>query len=269
MLSARKASLLDTGGGVRAALERSGADPFFVVNGDAFWLNGPTPALRRLADAFDADGGRRAAGAPHLPGPRRNRLRRFRGRQLGRAAAAARAGGGAVYLRRRPLIAPALLDGMPDGRVLLNRAWDRAMEAGRLRAVVHDGIWFHLSTPADLAEAEQVLEARITGDDTVAVALNLFAIPPHVAVPRRRWRAGWLRERRRRSAGSSRNGLILPPTRRAARALAEAFLRVRRRRGRCCCRASSRLGALDEAPLALAGALDLPPAVEPPQRWPC
>ena len=43
-------------------------------------------------------------------------------------------------------------------------AWDRAMASGRIRAVVHDGIWFHLSTPADLAEAEQVLEARITGD---------------------------------------------------------------------------------------------------------
>jgi hypothetical protein len=30
--------------------------------------------------------------------------------------------------------------------------------------VVHDGIWFHLSTPADLAAAEHVLEARVTGD---------------------------------------------------------------------------------------------------------
>ena len=34
----------------------------------------------------------------------------------------------------------------------------------RARAVVHDGLWFHLSTPPDLAEAEQVLEARITGE---------------------------------------------------------------------------------------------------------
>ena len=48
----REATLLDTGGGVRAALDRLGPDPFFVVNGDAFWLDGPAPALARLADAF-------------------------------------------------------------------------------------------------------------------------------------------------------------------------------------------------------------------------
>ncbi len=38
------------------------------------------------------------------------------------------------------------------------------MAAGRLRAVVHDGLWFHLSTPADLAEAETLLQARLTGE---------------------------------------------------------------------------------------------------------
>ena len=49
----REEHLLETGGGVRAALAVLGADPFFVVNGDAFWLNGPTLALRRLAALFD------------------------------------------------------------------------------------------------------------------------------------------------------------------------------------------------------------------------
>ena len=46
----------------------------------------------------------------------------------------------------------------------MNRAWDRAIAAGRLRAVVHDGLWFHLSTPSDLADAESVLHARLTGE---------------------------------------------------------------------------------------------------------
>src|SRR6185312_7851619 len=49
----RETSLLDTGGGVRAALPVLGGRPFYVVNGDAFWLDGPTPALTRLARAFD------------------------------------------------------------------------------------------------------------------------------------------------------------------------------------------------------------------------
>src|SRR5690242_2176866 len=45
----REQNLLETGGGVRAALTVLGPDPFFVVNGDAFWLNGPTLALHRVA----------------------------------------------------------------------------------------------------------------------------------------------------------------------------------------------------------------------------
>jgi MurNAc alpha-1-phosphate uridylyltransferase len=57
-----------------------------------------------------------------------------------------------------------LLDAMPDGAFSMNRAWDRAIAAGRLRAVVHDGLWFHLSTPSDLADAESVLHARLTGE---------------------------------------------------------------------------------------------------------
>jgi hypothetical protein len=30
--------------------------------------------------------------------------------------------------------------------------------------VVHDGLWFHLSTPADLSDAESVLHMRQAGD---------------------------------------------------------------------------------------------------------
>ena len=62
-----------------------------------------------------------------------------------------------------------------------------------------------------------------------------------------------------------RRGLILLPTRRAARALAEAFLRVGGGRPLLLPRITA-LGALDEAPLALAGALDLPPAVADAER---
>jgi MurNAc alpha-1-phosphate uridylyltransferase len=36
----RETVLLETGGGVKAALPGLGDDPFVVVNGDAFWLDG-------------------------------------------------------------------------------------------------------------------------------------------------------------------------------------------------------------------------------------
>ena len=99
------------------------------------------------------------------------------------------------------------------------------------------------------------------------MALNLFAVPPHVPfldALARGWLAQCCQDGRDDPLTVSQ-GLILLPTRRSARALAEAFLRVRDGRPMLLPRITA-LGALDEAPLALAGALDLPPAVEPMQR---
>ena len=156
----REAALLDTGGGTRAALDLLGPDPFYVVNGDAFWLNSTTPALQRLATAFDdtvdgvllvhrtfqvhADVGFGDFAVDPWGGLRRRREREV-----------------VPYIYAGvQLINPALLDDMPGGPFSMNLAWDRAMAAGRLRAVVHDGLWFHLSTPADLADAEYSLQMR-------------------------------------------------------------------------------------------------------------
>ncbi len=75
--------------------------------------------------------------------------------------------------------------------------------------------------------------------------------------------AEWLREAPDPLVAS--NGMILLPTRRAARALAEAFLRASGGRALLLPRIVA-LGALDEAPLALAGALELPPSVDPARR---
>ncbi|MGD0108508.1 MAG: nucleotidyltransferase family protein [Rhodopila sp.] len=160
----RERHLLETGGGVRAALCILGTKPFYVVNGDAFWLNGPTSALLRLAATFDdsVDGVLLVHRTTHVHAdvgfgdfsvdkwgiPRRRKEREV-----------------APYIYAGvQLIHPRLLAGMPEGSFSMNRAWDDALAAGRLRAVVHDGIWFHLSTPPDLEEAEQILEARVTGD---------------------------------------------------------------------------------------------------------
>ena len=161
----REPALLDTGGSVKAALDHFGTAPFFVVNGDSFWVDGPRPALARLAAAFDpsqvdgvllvhrsfqvhcdvgfGDFALDAWGAPRRRGEREVVPYIYAGLQL---------------------IAPALLAGTPDGPFSMNQAWDTAMAAGRLRGVVHDGLWFHLSTPADLAEAESILQARFTGE---------------------------------------------------------------------------------------------------------
>ena len=92
--------------------------------------------------------------------------------------------------------------------------------------------------------------------------MNLFHLPPHVPFLDA-LAMSWLARSDDPLALS--RGLILLPTRRAARSLADAFLRAADGRPLLLPRITA-LGALDEAPLALAGALDLPPAVEPMQR---
>jgi MurNAc alpha-1-phosphate uridylyltransferase len=157
--------LLETGGGVKAALDLLGPAPFFVVNGDAFWVEGPRPALSRLAAAFDpsamdgvllvhrtfqvnADVGFGDFMVDKVGGLRRRGEREV-----------------APYIYAGvQLISPALLADTPGGAFSMNRAWDVAMSTDRLRAVVHDGLWFHLSTPHDLMEAETILQARQPGD---------------------------------------------------------------------------------------------------------
>jgi MurNAc alpha-1-phosphate uridylyltransferase len=161
----REAALLETGGGVKAALDLLCPAPFFVVNGDAFWLDGPRPALDRLVAAFDpaeVDGVllvhrtfqvHAEVGMGDFVVDKWGGLRRRGEREVVPY----------VYAGLQ-LITPGLLAGTPEGAFSMNRAWDTAMAAGRLRAVVHDGLWFHLSTPADLAEAETILQAPLTGD---------------------------------------------------------------------------------------------------------
>ena len=96
----------------------------------------------------------------------------------------------------------------------------------------------------------------------MAGALNLFTIPPHVPFLDA-LAAAWLA--RETDPVKRADGIILLPTKRSARSLAEAFLRLSDGAPLLLPRITA-LGALDEAPLALAGALDLPPAVEPMQR---
>ncbi len=93
--------------------------------------------------------------------------------------------------------------------------------------------------------------------------MNLRTIPPHV--PFLDALAAYWLERAGPDPLAAAHGLILLPTRRAARALNEAFLRQSDGRPLLLPRIAA-LGALDEAPLALAGALDLPPAVDAARR---
>ncbi len=151
--------LLETGGGVVKALPQLGDAPFFVVNADSLWLDGTTPALRRLAASWrDADMDAlllvhrtvSAVGYDGLGDFFADQLGKLTWRQSGEVAPYAHAG---VHI-----LHPRLLKGAPAGAFSLNKSWRQAEAAGRLHGLVHDGLWFHVGTPGDLAEAQRHLD---------------------------------------------------------------------------------------------------------------
>ncbi len=161
--------LLETGGAIMAMRNRNLLPdaPFYVVNGDAFWVDGPTDTLGRLADAFrpaETDAMlllARAAGAVAETGrgdflwPRDGGLKRREERDV------------APYLYAGvQIVSPALFAAAPPPPFSMNLLWDQALAAGRLGAIIHDGVWFHLSTPDDLERADAVLDAREVGNTT-------------------------------------------------------------------------------------------------------
>ncbi len=154
--------LLETGGGVRQALPLLGEAPFFVVNGDAYWLDGPTPGLTRLARGFDP--GRMDA---LLLLVRTTQVEGQVGRGdflmdgLGRLARPAPHQVAPYIFSGIQMLAPGLVAPEPLAAFSLNRCYDRAAAAGRLFGLVHDGVWFHLSTPPDLLAAEHRLRSGL------------------------------------------------------------------------------------------------------------
>jgi MurNAc alpha-1-phosphate uridylyltransferase len=153
-------TLLDTGGGVKNALKHLG-DAFYVLNADVFWLNGRTPALIRLARMWEAkqldallllQRTTSAIGYDGLGDFVVDPLGRVR-RRAEREVAPHLYGGIEVLSRR-------FFDGAPDGVLSLNLLWNKALAAGRLEALVHDGEWFHVGTPHGLAVSEDRLLER-------------------------------------------------------------------------------------------------------------
>jgi MurNAc alpha-1-phosphate uridylyltransferase len=153
-------ALLDTGGGVARALPLLGEAPFFVVNGDAFWLNGAQDALKRLAARFalaQADAlllmhptvraiGYWGLGDYHMLAD--GRLRRRRATEVA-----------PFVFTGVQILSLSLLRGAPAGAFSLNRLYDRAQEADRLHGLRHDGEWMSLNEPEALSAAEEALAA--------------------------------------------------------------------------------------------------------------
>ncbi len=151
-------TLLETGGGVRNALEEMGKKPFFVINGDVLWFDGPQATLNRLAAAWDA----KRMDALLLMQPV-VRATGYGGRGdfcMDPLGLLTRRGEGEMapfVFAGAQILHPRLFTDSPEGPFSLNLLYDRALEAGRLYGISHGGSWFHIGTPETLEEARELL----------------------------------------------------------------------------------------------------------------
>jgi N-acetyl-alpha-D-muramate 1-phosphate uridylyltransferase len=145
--------LLETGGGLRNALDLLGDDPVFTLNSDAAWV-GPNPLVQlkhawdpRLMDGLLLLCDPVGAGAHQGSGD-------FVFDQNGKVIR----GPGLIYTGAQ-IIKTDDLSAINQDKFSLNLVWDKMMERGRLCAVVYDGQWCDVGTPTGLAEAEKLLQA--------------------------------------------------------------------------------------------------------------
>ena len=150
--------LLETGGGIAKALPLLAPGPFYAINSDALWLDGKRDTLLRLAEAWDEgrmDGLLLLApseGVAGYGGPGDFNLApdgRLRRRQAEEEAPY-------LYIGIQ-LLSAKLFDGVEIEKFSLNRLWDKALAAGRLFGLVHEGRAFDVGTLAGIALAEAAL----------------------------------------------------------------------------------------------------------------
>lgn len=155
-----EAEVLETGGGVVNALPLLGEDPFYVVNSDIIWTDGAVPALERLARTWDDS--RMDAVLLLVPTDRAMGYDGVGDFFLDPSGIPTRRGdrtGAPLLFSGVQILAPRLFAGLAPTRFSLNLVYDRALAAGRLAAIIHDGGWYHVGTPDALEPTEAALRA--------------------------------------------------------------------------------------------------------------
>jgi MurNAc alpha-1-phosphate uridylyltransferase len=159
LISDERVQLLETGGGVVRALPRLGPEPFFLMNSDSFWIEGPGSNLAILAAAWNSA----EMDALLMVAPTTAAIG-YEGR-----GDFFMDGAGRLLPRPERQVAPFVYTGVaivdpsemfadaPEGPFPLTVLIDRVSQAGRLFGMRMDGTWFHVGTPGAIVEAERVL----------------------------------------------------------------------------------------------------------------
>lgn len=157
-ISDERGTLLETGGGAKKALPILGPDAFLMHNSDSVWLEGVGSNLERLFAGWD-DGkmdcllmlalGSASIGYQGKGDFSSDSEGRIRRRREGEVVPFVYTGVQIVH--------PRLFADAPEGAFSMNALWNRAMLTGRAYSMRMEGLWMHVGSPAELAEAERVM----------------------------------------------------------------------------------------------------------------
>lgn len=163
LVSDETGALLDSGGGIVKALPLLGAEPFYVLNADTFWIEDAAAArtnLQMLADVFDP-----AAMDMLVMVARLEQTTGHGGRgdfvmdETGRLARFDGANGAPLVYAGALVCRPEIFAGAPTGAFSLNRCFDAAIAAGRFYGMAMHGHWLTVGTPEAIGEAEAAIAA--------------------------------------------------------------------------------------------------------------
>ena len=150
--------LLETGGGMVKA-QALLPDPFFTVNADNIWLEGPYDAFRELSEMWNPQlMDALLLLVPHTGAFNYNGKGDFQMDPLGRIARR-RSGRVAPFIYSGiQLVSKRLLRDAPEGPFSTNVLWSRAIEEGRLYGLCFSGQWFEVGEPGAIAPTEAALK---------------------------------------------------------------------------------------------------------------
>lgn len=159
IVSDEREGLLDSGGGVKKALDHLGSDPVVILNADSFWKDGDVSNLdamstfwnptkmdvllllckRDEAIGFDGKGDFFADNDGRLT-------------RRGDALTAPLVYAGAIILK------PELLRAVSETKFSLLQIFNQAREQGKLFGIPLNGLWLHVGDPEAIGLAETALE---------------------------------------------------------------------------------------------------------------
>ncbi len=157
-ISDERDQLMETGGGLVQAEPLIEEDRFFCINSDNLWSDGPTNSLQRLAGRWNDDEmDALLLLVPQTSAHNYKGAGDFRLDEQGRVTRRLPNRQAPFIYTGIQLLSKRLLRDAPEGPFSTNILWSRAIEAGRLFGIVHEGDWFEVGTPEAIAPTEAAL----------------------------------------------------------------------------------------------------------------